>query len=236
MLATLLLSTLTNLAAVTLQFRPLPAAPAAAELALVASEAAITCDDGTTGGTLVERQDHYFGNRFVTPCAAAHLTKASFVHFGPQLDGAYTYRLHLLDAACHEIGVTPELVTPAAAAAPALAEVDLGGYGWCVDGSFALVLEPLTCADGSTAHDCFPALVVDATSDAVAGGHCALVNAPTADGRQCLAARSVDGRFFDFRLRVQATCGAPECTTAVRPGTWSDVKRLYRDPRPGSAD
>ena len=161
---------------------------------------------------------------------------ASFTHAGPALEGGIAYRLHLLDGDCHEIGVTPELSTPAAGAEPALASVDLAGFGWCVEGSFALVLEPLTCADGSAARDCSPALVVDATSDAVAEAHCAIVDAPTVDGRQCLAACSSDGRFFDFGLRVEVECAAPQCTAAVRPGTWSDVKRLYRDPRPGTAD
>jgi hypothetical protein len=236
MLATLLLSTLTNLSAVTVEYRPLPPAAVATAPALVAAETALGCDDGSTGGTLVQRQDHYFGNRFTAPCTATRVVSASFVHSGPALDGAYAFRLHLLDGACRELGVTAELTTPAAADAPLVANVDLSSYRWCVEGEFALVLEPLACADGTTGHDCFPALVVDATSDAASGAHCAIVDTPTADGRQCLAARSIDGRFFDFRLRVQVTCGAPECTTAVQPGTWSAVKRLYRDPRPGTAD
>jgi len=236
MLATLLLTTLTNLTAMTVEFRPLPPAPGAGLPALAAGEAALTCDDGSTGGTLVERRDHYFGNRFTAPCTAVRLVGASFAHFGPALDGSYAYRLHLLDAGCHAIGVTPVLSTPAAGEGPALTSVDLSSYGWCVEGNFAVVLEPLTCADEPTAHDCFPALVVDATNDAAADEHCAIVDAPTVDGRQCLAARSSDGRFFDFRLQVQAQCASPECTTSVQPGTWSAVKRLYRDARAGSPD
>ena len=55
-------------------------------------------------------------------------------------------------------------------------------------------------------------------------------------GRQCLAARSSDGRFFDFSLRVEVECGASQCTAGVQPGTWSSIKRLYRDPRPATAD
>ena len=202
----------------------------------VAAATTIACDDGSQGGTLVERQDHYYGNRFTAPCTAARIVAASFAHAGPALEGDATYRLHLLDGACNEVGVTPVLSTPAAGAAPAPVGVDLSAYGWCVEGSFALVLEPLRCTDVTLAPDCAPALVVDATSDAAAATHCAIVAAPTVDGRQCLAARSSDGRFFDFSLRVEVECGASQCTAGVQPGTWSSIKRLYRDPRPATAD
>jgi hypothetical protein len=62
-----------------------------------------------------------------------------------------------------------------------------------------------------------------------------VLNAPTGDGRECLAPQSVDGRYFDFRLRVEVECAAPDCAVAVHPGTWSQVKILYRDssPTPG---
>src|SRR2546425_8930258 len=89
------------------------AAPAPA-----AGEAEAGCDDGSSGGTLVERLEAYYGNRFTAPCAAAVLEGASFVHFGYGLAGPYAYRLHLLDAQCREIGVTDVQNLPAAGEAP----------------------------------------------------------------------------------------------------------------------
>lgn len=235
MFPTLLLASLAHLAATTVEIRPL-ASPPAHHLPAPTAGAVIGCDDGSAAGTLVEKQDHYYGNRFSAPCTGVRLTAARFTHSGPARSGGYVFRLHLLDGECREIGVTPELVTAADGAPATQASVDLGDYDWCIEGSFALLLEPLSTAGTGEVDDCYPALVVDATSDAVADAHCAIVNAPTADGRQCLAARSSDGRFFDFGLQVEAECGAPECTTAVEPGTWSSVKLLYRDSSAGSAE
>jgi hypothetical protein len=187
------------------------------------------CDDGTIGGTLVQRGEAYYGNRFETACATGKLTKARWMHFGYGLSGDYQFRLHLLDAACQEIAVTPILTIPGAPDAIASAEVDLTSFGWCVTNGFALLLEPLSCADAPDAQDCFPALLVDASTDGDPASHCGVLSAPSGDGRECLSPQSADGRFFDFRLRVEIACAAPGCAVAVHPGTWSQVKRLYRD-------
>jgi hypothetical protein len=188
----------------------------------------VACDDATNGGTLVQRSDTWYGNRFVVPCAGARVVSARFVHLGPGVFGTCAYRLHLLDADCREIGTSIQLDVPASPVVPGEAVVDLESYGWCVAGAFALVLEPLRCADGSAGRDCFPALVVDTTSDSDAAAHCAVVGAPAADGPSCLAPRSADGRFFDFRLRVELDCAASACATAVRAGTWTRAKRLFQ--------
>jgi len=105
-----------------------------------------------------------------------------------------------------------------------------------VTGEFHLLLEPLTCADGPAGHDCFPAVVVDATADGDPASHCATVSASTGTHRQCFAARSADGRYFDFGLRATLRCAAPECATGVDGASWSGIKRLYRDPGAGSRD
>jgi hypothetical protein len=127
--------------------------------------------------------------------------------------------------------VTDVLTTPGAPDSLALTSVDLSNFGWCVQGAFHLLLEPLTCADGTIGRDCFPAVVVDATADGDPTTHCATVSAAAGLERDCFAARAADGRYFDFKLRVQVQCDVPECTSAVESATWSRLKRLYRDPR-----
>lgn len=194
----------------------------------------MSCDDGTFGGTLFQRLDTLYGNRFEAACGAGQITGLTFVHYGYGLEEPYAYRLHLLDPSCRTLGVTDELLAPGAPLEPRLVEVDLSAYRWCVSGDFYLLLEPLTCADGRQGQDCFPALVVDASSDPDAGTHCASVSTQTAAGRECFVARSADGRSFDFRLRVQLLCRSELCLTPVTPCTWSTVKRLYHDPTAAS--
>jgi hypothetical protein len=215
----------------TVVYRPL--SPAGAELAAPAPAATagseFACDDGSNGGTLVEHTEAYYGNRFATDCAAGRVLGVRFTHFGYGLQGNYAFRVHLFDAACAEVAVSDVRTIPGAPDALASVEVNLSNLGWCVSSEFSLMLEPLSCADGAAGHDCFPAVVVDASNDAEEPAHCAMVNAPTAEGRQCLAARSADGRYFDFRLRALVACSDPACATAVVPGTWTQIKRLYRD-------
>jgi hypothetical protein len=62
------------------------------------SEAA--CDDGSSGGTLIQRIDAYYGNRFEVPCPGARVVGVRFVHHGYGLAGPYSFRLHLFDAGC----------------------------------------------------------------------------------------------------------------------------------------
>ncbi len=224
------------LAAALCVVRPLPPGTNAHAPALPGTDSALSCDDGSMGGTLVQRLDAYYGNRFELGCASARITSVQFTHFGAGRPGPYAYRLHLLDAACRETGVTGLLTTPSAALEPATTSVDVAALAWCASGSFAVMVEPLSCADGLSGQDCFPALVVDATSDPEAGAHCGVVSAETSSGRACLAPRSADGRYYDFLLRVGIACNDPACTTGVRPATWSTLKRLYRDPRPALAE
>jgi len=249
MLRPLLVASVSGALAVTLA-SPVLAVPAAFEVrtravparAVLASPASVTdgseaaCDDGTAGGTLVQSIDAYYGNRFAPVCQAARIESARFVHYGYGLAGPYAFRLHVVDTTCGEIGVTPVLTTAGAPDLVTTAEVDLSPYGWCVSGEFLLLLEPLTCADGPTGHDCFPAVVVDASTDGDAAAHCATVSVLAGAERQCFAARSADGRYFDFGLRVGLQCVAPECATGLEDTTWSGAKRLYRDPSPASRD
>lgn len=209
-------------------FRPLAAAPAPLHPAPPAVQSVAACDDGTSGGSLVQRGDTWYGNRLQPACASGRLTAVEFTYFGAGLTGPYAYRLHILDAECRTLATTPVWSVPGAAGAPATATVDVGALGVCVGSAFAIVLEPMSCADGDTAQDCMPALVVDGSSDAHEPEHCGVANTVTSEGRACLAPRSADGRYFDFRLRAQVDCTAPECTSAVAPADWSRVKRLYR--------
>jgi len=209
-------------------FRPLAPQPPAQAPAPPLGQSTAGCDDGTNGGSLVQRSDTWYGNRLAIACPSGRLTGVEFTYFGAGLPGPYFYRLHVLDAECHELAVTSVWNVPGAPDAPATAQVDLAGLEACVSASFSLLLEPLSCADGAAAHDCMPALLVDASSDTEEAAHCGVVNANTLDGRQCLAPRSVDGRFYDFRLRAQVECGVPGCTSATAPADWSRVKRLYR--------
>jgi len=219
---------MTALATTPVTLRPLPVDSPRTPAPMTQSVGASACDDGTDGGTLVQGLGAYYGNRFVLDCASGRLTAVDFTYFGAGLAGPYSYRLHVLDNACREIGVTSVLSAASAVDAPASAQVVLPEGGWCVGQAFAIVLEPLTCSDGAGGKDCFPALVVDATSDTNPTVHCAVVSAETSIGRECLAPRSADGRFFDFRLRATVLCDAPGCITPVAPVGWSHVKNLYR--------
>jgi len=194
---------------------------------LVAGGQILACDDGVTGGTLVQPDDAAYGNRFELVCAAARLRTVTFEHFGAGLAGPYAYRLRLLDADCRPLAGTALLSAPDAAAAPATAEVDVAALGWCIGTGFVLALEPLTC---TAPGDCFPALAFDASSDGDASAHCGVVVAFGPGEPACFAPRSTDGRYFDFRLRAGVECDDPGCTTAVTARTWSGLKRLYSDP------
>ncbi len=198
--------------------RPLPRIESIADTAWPASS--VGCDDGTDRGTLVQRGDLLYGNRLQTPCAGARLRRIAFVHAGSSTPSAY--RLHVLDAACNEIGVTPVRFTTETNAAPHLEDVDVTGHGWCVQGEFRVLVEPLNCAQ---AFDCFPALVVDGGT----GADCAEVALPAGSGRSCLTARTSDGRAFAFRIRATFDCGTPACTTATVVRTWTAAKRLYQN-------
>jgi hypothetical protein len=204
--------------------RPLPEQQPAP---IAIASGALGCDDGTAGGTLIERAGEWYGNRFVPDCGAALLVRANFVHAAYDLPGPYAFRLRLLDAACRELGATPQISIPASPGTVAAHEIDLAPYGWCIDGPFQILIEPLTWADAE-GQDCFPALVVDASADADAEAHCATVSTAAAEGRQCFAARSADGRYFDFALRAELECAASECATPVAPSTWSRVKARFR--------
>jgi hypothetical protein len=211
--------------------RALPDAVRSAAPATPQPDSGLHCDDGTDGGTLVQRFDAYYGNRFSTGCAAALLQSVSFVHYGYAFAGPYSYRLHVLDTACREIGVTDVLRAASATQAPASVDVDLSSLGLCVGPEFFVMLEPQTCSDGPVGQDCFPAIVFDTTSDNDPSAHCASVSAQTITGRQCLAARSADGRYFDLRMRVRVACNSGGCTSAVAHTAWSNVKLLYVSPR-----
>jgi hypothetical protein len=222
----LFLATALTSPSLAVDLRPVPSASVWRSDAVVTSHEA-ACDDGTAGGTLVQQQVAWYGNRLTPPCAGARIIGASLAHFGYGLPGPYEFRLHLLDAACRQIGVTPVLTIDGAPDTPATASINLSDFEWCTEGAFHLLLEPLTCADGSQGGDCFPAVIVDASSDADATEHCGVVSTAGAAGRQCLAPRSADGRFFDFGLRVQVACAAPACATAVELVPWGLVKRIY---------
>jgi hypothetical protein len=219
------------LALVTVAERPATgAAPVPAVDAHAAAAGTVrACDDGTDAGTLVQRAGAAYGNRFSQDCAAAAVQSVSFVHFGAGNPGPYRYRLRVYDGACALVATTDVLAAGDAVAAPEAVEVDVAALGWCVGSEFALAVEPLGCP---TPDDCFPALVVDASSDTHAGAHCAVVVTPADTDPACYAPRSADGRFFDFRLRVVTACHAPGCTTALANPTWSRFKCLYADPTP----
>jgi hypothetical protein len=189
----------------------------------------LSCDDGSMGGTLVQRDDTAYGNRFALGCAGGRLRRASFVHWGSGFAGPYAYRLRVLDAECRQVGVTGLLLAADAAGAPAAADVDLAAFGWCVGAGFVLALEPLTCAE---VGDCFPAVAVDASSDGDSRAHCGVVVKLGGGSQECFAPRSADGRYFDFRLRAEVDCADPLCASPVAAGTWTGVKRLYADPEP----
>ena len=213
-------------------FRPLAAPQTAAIVPAPAVQSQSACDDGTNGGTLVQRGDTWYGNRLALACASARLTAVEFTYFGAGFAGPYAYRLHFLDAECRTLATTPVWSVPSASEAPATVIVDLSAIEVCVGAAFIVALEPLSCADGATAQDCMPALVVDGSSDAQESAHCGVANTATSDGRSCLAPRSADGRFFDFRLRVQADCTAPENSTwpcRAKLGTpWMPALRAMR--------
>lgn len=214
------------LAGTTPSVSALRSVPEPGTMLFVASSGEAACDDGSAGGTLVQRADDWYGNRFAAPCTAALLHSVRFAHFGYGLPGPYAFRLHLLDASCTEKGVTPILEIEGAPDDVTTVEIDLADLGWCVESAFHLLLEPLSCT-GPTQDDCFPALVVDGTADGDGSSHCAIVSAPAATGRACFAARSADGRYFDFALRAQLDCASPQCATAVSPSTWGGLKRLF---------
>ena len=180
-------------------FRPLTGPPPvfAPSPPFVASSA--SCDDGADGGSLVQRGDTWYGNRLALSCPAGLLYAVEFTYFGAGMPGPYAYRLHVLDADCRELAVTGVLTLAGAPDAPATAQVDVASLGACVSSAFAILLEPLTCADGAAAHDCMPALTVDASSDTQEAAHCAVVSTMGSNGRECFAPRSSDGRFYDFR-------------------------------------
>jgi hypothetical protein len=200
--------------------------PLAVAVPAVAPQGVLACDDGTTGGTLVQPGDAAYGNRFTPACAGARVLGASFVHFGAGFAGPHLYRLLLLNGDCTWLAATAPLQAPDAAVAPVAVDVDLAALGWCVGGDFVVVVQPMDCT-GET-HGCFPALVVDASSDG--GDHCGVVVATGASAPECRSPQSADGRRFDFRLRVDVDCADPLCASPIASRTWSDVKRLYTDP------
>ena len=194
----------------------------------VGTSSALTCDDGTVGGTLVQRLEDWYGNSYEASCAGARVTSVRFQHLSYGLSGPYLYRLHLVDKACTTIMSTEVLQVAPSAAEPTWVQVDLAGDDWCVQGEFQIYLEPLSCVDPLAGQDCFPAVVVDATSDTDPGAHCAQVNTMGTFERTCAAARSTDGRYFDFALRPELQCDTVNCTTAVTPTNWTLLKSLYR--------
>jgi hypothetical protein len=203
--------------------------PAAAPTPTVAqSEEA--CDDGTVGGTLLQGIGDWYGNRFVASCAGERVTRVRFQHLSYGLPGPYHYRLHLVDASCTSLAATEVLQVEPADDLPAWVDVDVSEAGWCVSGEYQILLEPLTCVDPLTGDDCFPALCVDSSSTTDPGSHCAVVSTQGAFERACAAARSSDGRYFDFLLRAEVVCEDPACTTAVQPTGWSVVKSFYKSP------
>jgi len=212
LIAAILFSTTAGAAAL----RPLSQVEGGASTAWPSS--LVGCDDGTNLGTLIQRGDLLYGNRLQSPCAGARLRRIAFVHAGSSSPSAY--RLHVRDASCNEIGVTPVRFTTATNAAPHLEEVDVADYGWCAHGDVRVFVEPLSCPQPS---DCFPAVVVDAGT----GGDCAEVAVPNGGGRSCLAARTSDGRPFAFRIRAEFECSASACITATRSRTWTAAKQLY---------
>lgn len=216
------------LATALVAWRPPAAPPAVQAPAPPVAQHVAGCDDGADGGSLVQRGDTWYGNRLALACPSGRLTAVEFTYFGAGLPGPYAYRLHFLDAACRTLGSTSVVTVPGAPDAPATTTVDVAALGVCVSTAFAIVLEPLSCADGAAAGDCMPALVVDGSSDAQETAHCGVVSTSTSGPRECLAPRSSDGRYFDFRLRAQVDCAAAECATPVAPAAWSRLKRLYR--------
>ena len=194
------------------------------------AQAALACDDGTIGGTLVQRLEDWYGNSFQTSCAGTRVTSVRFQHLSYGLAGPYFYRLHLVDTACATRMVTEVLEVGASAGEPSWVQVDLSAVDWCVQGEFQIYLEPLTCVTPLAGQDCFPAVVVDATSDTDPGAHCARVSTQGAFERSCAAARSTDGRYFDFVLRVELQCDSASCSTAVTPTNWTLLKSIYRAP------
>jgi hypothetical protein len=154
------------------------------------------------------------------------LQSVSFVYEGASTGGVDGFRLHVLDPDCKPLATTSVLSAPSGTG-PMSAEVDLESLGVCVQSGFAVTIEPLSCP---MPEDCFPAVLVDATSDADAEAHCGVVAVLAGGAPECLAPRSSDGRYFDFRLRAVVDCTHPGCVTAIRPQTWSHVKRLYGDP------
>jgi hypothetical protein len=129
------------------------------------STAALSCDDGTVGGTLVQRLEDWYGNSYEASCSGARVTSVRFQHLSYGLSGPYLYRLHLVDKACTTIMSTEVLEVAPSAAEPTWVQVDLSGNDWCVQGEFQIYLEPLSCVDPLAGKDCFPAVIVDATSD-----------------------------------------------------------------------
>ena len=196
----------------------------------VGSSSALACDDGTVGGTLVQRLEDWYGNSYQAPCSGARVTAVRFQHLSYGLPGPYLYRLHLVDATCATMMTTDVLQVAASTGEPTWVQVDLSGADWCVQGEFQIYLEPLTCVTPLAGQDCFPAVLVDATSDTDPGAHCARVSTQGAFERSCAAARSTDGRYFDFVLRVELQCDSASCSTAVTPTNWTLLKSIYRAP------
>lgn len=187
-----------------------------------------SCDDGTFGGTFVQQLGDWFGNSFAPGCGGGRITSVRFQHLSYGLPGPYLFRLHLLDSTCGWVGSTEVQQINASDEAPAWVDVDTEEAGWCVQGEFAILLEPLTCADPFGGEDCFPALGYDSSSSTDPGAHCALVSTQATFDRVCSSARSADGRYFDFLLRPQVQCADPACSTAVAPVSWSLLKSLYQ--------
>lgn len=190
----------------------------------------VGCDDGSVGGTLIQSLEEWYGNAFTAPCGGARVTHVRFQHMSYGLSGPYLYRLHLLDSACQLLVSTPLLETESGDGEPTWVDVDVSNQDWCVAGDYQIFLEPLTCADALSGADCFPALVVDSTSSPEPGTHCAVVNTPSLFGRACGAARSADGRYFDFLLRAEVDCAAASCSTGLQATSWSLIKSLYASP------
>src|SRR5262249_52176729 len=100
---------MTALATTPVTLRPLPVDSPRPPAPVTQSIAAWVGDDGRDGGTLVQGRGGYYGNRFVLDCASGRLTAVDFTYFGAGLAGPYSYRLHVLDNLCREIGVTSVL-------------------------------------------------------------------------------------------------------------------------------
>lgn len=199
-------------------------APASSQ---VQSSSESSCDDGSMGGTFVQRLEDWYGNSFVAACGGGRITSVRFQHLSYGLPGPYLFRLHLVDATCGWVGSTDVLETDPSDTEPGWVEVDTEDRGWCVQGDYQVLLEPLSCMDPLGGEDCFPALAYDATSSTDPAAHCAVVSTQGTFDRACSSARSADGRFFDFVLRPQLQCDDPACSTAVAPASWSLMKSLY---------